>query len=122
MSGFTLELPMPPSANHLWRHSRGRVHLSFPYRAWKTSADRHFLAVKRDCQPVHGLFDVHIVVDDKRFGRGDLDNKVKPLLDSLQRWNLIDDDKLCTGLRVEWGASPLGCRVTVTPVERDAAA
>lgn len=121
MSGFTLELPVPPSANHLWRHSRGRVHLSFPYRAWKTSADRHFLAVKRDCQPVHGPYRLALVIDEKRYGRRDLSNFIKAAEDCLQRWQLIDDDKFCVGLDVAWGASPLGCRITVTPAEKAAA-
>jgi len=34
----TIDLPLPPSVNRLWRSNRGRVHRAAPYVAWLKEA------------------------------------------------------------------------------------
>lgn len=81
-----LLLPMPPSANRLWRNNR----LSPDYRAWKETAGWEAKAQLVGVPPIKGAFSVKIEIDP---GRKDLDNMVKPLLDLCQSVGAIANDK-----------------------------
>jgi hypothetical protein len=50
---------------------------------------------------------------------GDLDNPIKPLLDWLQRVELIEDDKYCDRILAQWGEVPLGVRVRLRALKGD---
>lgn len=79
----TLTLPLPPSHNHYWRCvDRGTVKVSREGRAFKERC-AFLAAAQHQGEPLEG--DVGIYVGfyfESR--RGDLDNKIKPLLDALQ--------------------------------------
>jgi Holliday junction resolvase RusA-like endonuclease len=108
-----LALPLPPSVNALWRSARGRVFKSARYKDWIAQADNWFVHAKyRKRGSITGPFTAHIVLDRSR-RRGDCDNRVKPVLDILQSWGVIENDKLAEKVSVEWGVAPLGCRVTI---------
>lgn len=113
-----IDLPMPPSVNRIWRYSRvtGKAYLDTRYQTWKRVADNYYLEHKKDWLPVPGHFKASVTLDIKHRGRSDLDNRIKGLLDWLQRVEIIEDDKLCDGLTVTWGRAPEGCRVRLTPV------
>jgi Holliday junction resolvase RusA-like endonuclease len=106
-------LPMPPSLNAIWRYGKGRAFKSERYRVWLRAADNEFLQHRKKWLPVAGNFRVHITLNDKR-RRGDADNRIKALLDFLQRVGLIENDKLCDGVTAEWGFAPEGARVHLT--------
>ena len=93
-----LDLPMPPSANHIWRSGRGRVYRSPEYMAWRTEAG--WLA--KSCKPIAGPVCIEIAVSPK--GRGDVDNRIKPTIDALVSSGLIegDDKKTVRAIHAYW--------------------
>lgn len=90
MSGpIAITLPLPPSANRMWRVMRGHAVKSSEYRAWKDAAATaiaHQLA--GDGPMLH--FTAAIILPRTR---RDPDNFIKPLLDAMQAGGAIADDK-----------------------------
>lgn len=86
-----LTLPLPPSANAYWRAVRGRVLLSKVARQYR---DTCALAAAAQWKggPLEGRLSLHgeFYMD----GRGDLDNRLKVLLDSLQGWAFHNDSQI----------------------------
>jgi Holliday junction resolvase RusA-like endonuclease len=108
-----LDLPRPPSVNRFMRKLGNKTPC---VRAWVADADyRLWVARKvRAIEPVSGPFEVELAFS--RLARGDLDNPIKPLLDWLQRVELIEDDKYCDRILAQWGEAPLGVRVRLRSV------
>ena len=84
-----LVLPYPPSANRYWRHAKGRTYRS------KEAVD-YISSVRALCvslRPTEGAVRVslHIYRPAKR---GDLDNRLKVCLDSLQGLVYADDKQI----------------------------
>lgn len=84
-------LPYPPSANRYWRNARGRTFLSKEAKEYKQ-------AVKSEMQwltpkPIEGAVAVTIAVYRPRRA-GDLDNRIKVLLDSLNGIAYADDQQI----------------------------
>ena len=117
-----LDLPRPISVNRIWRARKagaGHVSISPEYKQWKTHADKitQSLGQFRGLKQIKGKFEVAIVVERCR---GDLDNRLKGVLDWLQSRGVIENDKFCEGIVMVWGdatTAPHGCRVTVRPCE-----
>lgn len=92
MSAIELFLPLPPSANRIWRNWGGRMVKSSEYRTWKDAA-AHSIAHQLAGQPALQWFSAAIIMPPTR---RDLDNSAKPILDALQAGGAVSDDK---GLR-----------------------
>lgn len=110
-----IDLPTPPSVNRIWRANRAgknKVSISPEYKSWIRSADALALSTGqfRGLKTIVGPFEARIVF--KRVP-GDLDNRVKGVLDWLQSRSVVVNDKYCERLTLEWGDAPTGCRVTV---------
>lgn len=110
-----IDLPPPVSVNRIWRANRAgkkRISISPEYDKWKRDADRLTMAmgVFRGIRRINGNFEALIIV---RRRAGDLDNFSKGILDFLQSRGVIEDDKYCQRLILEWGEAPTGARVTV---------
>jgi Holliday junction resolvase RusA-like endonuclease len=102
-----LDLPTPPSVNRFM----GKLGNKSPVvRYWLIQADRQLMTQKR-CK-ITGAYEVEFVFN--RRGRGDLDNRIKPLMDYLQRIELIQNDRLCEKLMATWGES-MGVKVRLRP-------
>lgn len=112
-----IDLAMPPSVNSIWRTRRGsnKPYLSPLYQSWKRDSDNRYLASKKLWRPVKGNFRCHVTLDVKR-RRGDADNKIKVVLDWLQRVGLIENDELCDFVSVAWGRAPEGCRIRIKSI------
>lgn len=119
-----LDLPYPPSVNRLWRSTaaeKNRVYLSPSYVKWKDAADALLMGTRGwRSGKIKGAFSVEIALCPTSQGhpRGDLDNRIKAVLDYLQRVEVIANDKFCERLLAEWveqPRAPTGCRVTVRP-------
>lgn len=88
-------IPVPPSANRLWRIFRNRQHKATEYKDWlKYTA--HLL--RERMRPVDGT--VRIVIE-LRFGKGfmrsrDLDNCIKPIIDALKPPRYDKEGKLAS--------------------------
>lgn len=82
-------LPLPPSANRIWRNFRGRMVKSSEYREWRDDAcDR--IIKQMDGQPPLEWFTAAMIMPPTR---RDLDNSIKPTLDALQAGGAVEDDK-----------------------------
>ena len=103
---IVLTLPVPPSANRIWRKVPGRRKpiLSEEYRAWITEAGWAAKMQIAGLPMILGAFAAIIEVPEK--SRRDLDNFSKPLFDLCQRVGAVRND---SGLK----------RYTVTPTARD---
>ena len=84
-------LPIPISANRYWRNFRGRMVVSAEARAYKEEAA--WIAKAAGAQIIAG--DVSITLRVYRAAkRGDLDNAIKILLDSMQGVLYTDDSQI----------------------------
>lgn len=113
-------LPVPPSANRIWRYAYGRArpYLNPTYKAWIRLADGLMLAntPMGGWPRIRGAFRAEIVLDRGKVRKNaDLDNRTKTIFDYLQRVGLIENDKHCAGFSVEWGSVSDGCRVRLVP-------
>ncbi len=114
-----IELPFPPSTNRIWaRGGHGGVTLSKDYRAWKEQADKFvlFSGDWRRAKKIPGPFTFELVLDtNERRRGGDLDNRIKAVLDWCQSRELIRNDSDCEDVHAYWGEAPHGARVTIRP-------
>ena len=85
-----LELPFPPSVNHLWRRVGNRTIVSREGRSYRTAVRRVLLA--RGVRPIEGRLAVEIDVHPPDRRRRDLDNIQKALLDSMAHGGAYADD------------------------------
>ena len=97
-----LDLPYPPSVNHLWRRVGRRTVLSRAARAYRTAVKAAFLAhlldhgVRRYTCRLSVFIDVH--PPDKR--RRDIDNVIKAALDALAYGGAYADDSQVEDLHI----------------------
>jgi Holliday junction resolvase RusA-like endonuclease len=116
-------LPVPPSVNRIWRSKKdGRgVYKSPEYRAWLKQADmqamldRVFRGSKRT---IATGFEARILINFD-MATGDLDNRIKAVLDWAQDRGLISNDRLCMRVSAEWvkpARAPAGCHLTLTEI------
>lgn len=89
---ISLELPVPPSANHIWRVGKGRTYLSPEYKLWLKKA-RILIRNQYRGKPLAGEVFVNIAWF-RQTRRGDLDNKAKPILDALKGLAYMDDKQV----------------------------
>jgi crossover junction endodeoxyribonuclease RusA len=92
-----VELPPPPSSNNLFL-SRGRRRVRTPrYRAWQEAAGWQLL-VQRPGR-ITGPWQADITLPSGV--RGDIDNRVKAILDLLVAHRIVADDKFCQRVSIE---------------------
>lgn len=108
-----IHLPAPPSTNRIWQATKAgpkRYSKSDDYIAWIKHADKtaQSMGMFRGIKMIRGAFEARIVLQRRK---GDLDNRIKGLLDWAQSRNLIADDKYCERVVAEWGDAPVGCRL-----------
>lgn len=113
-------LPIPPSVNHCWGHSRFGAYRKPRYKAWL--AESAVAADQQAIQAVHGPVRVAVeVIPGKGWNiRRDIDNILKATLDFLGNHRLIDGDDCRTlqMLSVSLGMpETTAClRVTLSPI------
>jgi crossover junction endodeoxyribonuclease RusA len=93
MARIKLTLPLPPSANRLWRMDRAQGFMRKSRKAKEYYKLVSWEARLKGIEPLDG--DVIVVLQVYRAQRsGDLDNKIKPLLDALQGVAFHDDKQV----------------------------
>lgn len=92
------ELRLPPSTNHLFATIGRRRVKTRDYRIWSEEARVDVLAQQVPLIP--GRIAVDIVVC--KF-RGDIDNRLKAILDSMVANDIIEDDSHINDLRIRHG-------------------
>lgn len=115
LSAFrTILLPLPPSANRIWRRAGRRVHLSGSYAAWKRVAGLMIAAA--GIAPVAGPYALRLDLPERM--RGDIDNRVKPVNDMLVLNGLVADDRLCRRIVIarDHSLPAASCRIGFAPI------
>lgn len=91
-----VELPFPPSLNHLWRRVGNRTLISRSGRSFR----QQVCSILRGTEPLSGP--LRVVIDlfppDRR--RRDIDNLQKALLDALQHGGAYHDDSQIVSLTI----------------------
>ena len=82
-------LPLPPSANRMWRRFGNRTVMAPEYRAWKSASAESIAYQIGGMEPLH-WYSLAIVLPPSRI---DPDNRLKALNDALQAGGAIRDDK-----------------------------
>jgi len=109
-------LPLPPSANRMWRKARNRVHIAPAYEAWKASAGL-ILNVAAAGKRIDGPYALSLRVGCMTGRRLDLDNYLKPVNDLLQSCGAIRNDSDCQAIDLAWATGVQGAVVTVTAAD-----
>lgn len=106
-----LILPYPPSANRYWRHAQGRTYKSAEAVAYQKAVGWQCAAL--GLAPERERICINITFY-RPIKRGDLDNRIKVLLDALNGFVYVDDaqvvelhaylrdDKAAPRVEVEW--------------------
>lgn len=93
---FSVELPMPPTINNAFikaRHpgKKNRQRIKSPeYRAWTKEAVAELARQVPAALRIGGKVVIYIALPEKM--AGDVDNRIKPVLDALVASGRIDDD------------------------------
>lgn len=106
---------VPPSTNNLYTNvpGRGRVKTK-RYKAWINAAGWDF----KGKGYIDGPFTCIITIDrSKRHARADIDNKIKAVLDLLQAYSMIENDRLCESATIRWGDAPDGAVILLQKYE-----
>lgn len=107
-----LELPYPPSVNHIWRRVGSRTVVSREGRRYRKDVCAA-LAARGRAQRLEGRLAVRITVCPPDHRRRDLDNVQKALLDALAHAEVYRDDSQIDRLEVYRGPVTRGGRVLV---------
>lgn len=111
-----IELPYPPSVNHLWRRVGCRMYLSQGGRAFRRAVQAAL--AEQGVRPIAGRLAVTIVVHPPDRRRRDLDNVLKALLDALQHGGAYHDDAQIDILHVRRDVCAPGGRVHARLIPR----
>jgi Holliday junction resolvase RusA-like endonuclease len=96
MSEIVLRIPVPPSANRIWRRAGAIMHKSTEYRAWKDAA-----AAAIQEQRAGRCFDWFSIGIDLPHSRRDPDNSIKPILDACQAGGAVINDSRLRGMTLD---------------------
>jgi Holliday junction resolvase RusA-like endonuclease len=115
---IALILPLPPSINKAWVPVRTRTGAKLIKRAnskaWANAA-RWEVSIQRAHKQIAAPFEAIIELPKMR---GDVDNRVKQLLDACQAGGAITNDRLCQRLVVEHDVDREGAvYLTLRPIK-----
>lgn len=112
-----IRLPIPPSVNSMFvnsRNAKGRGrYKSGEYKAWLKESD--LLLSVEPAGGCRGPYRVEIMLPWEM--RGDLDNRIKPVLDFLVSRGITDDDKHLVDVRARRSHTVRDCLVEVEAYE-----
>ena len=104
-----IDLPPPPSTNHLYAHHGSHRYKSPQYKRWLKDVG-YFLNLSPSLDGKPYKVKILANVDRKR----DIDNLVKPILDAMVRSQVVPDDRWCDYVEVERSLAPDKNMVRVT--------
>lgn len=113
-SSVSLELPMPPSTNKIWRRTRTGMHKSPAYLDWQMEAGWRLRAQRP--ASIAGPVVIALACERDCLASADIDNRVKALFDLLVEHRVIQDDRHVVGFAAAW-APPANrlARIAVFP-------
>ncbi len=113
-------LHIPPSVNNCFANVKGKGRIRTErHRQWAAAAGWDF----NGKGTVSGAFEVRITIDrNTRHILSDIDNRCKPVLDLLQEHRIVENDRYCERVTIEWGEAHGGMLVRVEPYSEAMAA
>jgi crossover junction endodeoxyribonuclease RusA len=114
----SFSIPLPPSLNNIFfnKPHGGRAKTT-AYKNWLEEAA---LRIRMQRVPViEGEVSVHVTIQRPN-AQSDLDNRIKAVLDALQKSGVLKNDKQVSELHARWGAVE-GATVLVSSIVKAAA-
>lgn len=112
---IVLSLPLPPSANRLWRTGRGKIYRSDIYNSWL--GEVVWIIVRQSqSKRVTGSYKLTILATPPDKRKRDLDNLLKAASDALVKSGIIDGDHLCRWIEAKWVDGDPGCQLIVEEI------
>ncbi len=115
MNEITLELPVPPTINHYYGYRNGLV--TGKYITPEGKAFRHHVALEVMIAKARDKFGTRrvgiAVLVNLNSRAGDIDNRIKPLFDALERAAVFDNDRQIDEFHVKRGKVIKGGRCVV---------
>ena len=108
-------LPIPPTANLLFRTTAGRRFKTSKYKSWINAGIEYIIEQDITC-PLFNEVHIELYVPRLRTN-SDIDNRIKPVLDLLVKAGIILDDSLVSSVYAEWVSRDSACYVTVDGAE-----
>ena len=108
---YHYSLPMPPSVNALWKTGNARMYRSAKYLAWMAECEG--MLADKERPRINYPFAIDIAIGRPSKRRMDIDNRVKAVMDILEREEIITDDCLCWHMTVYWDQDITGCKVMI---------
>lgn len=95
-----LTLPWPPTGNHNVKHANGAHYMTAKHKAFRVEVAARVLEAGLHRQPMKGRLRVtmYACFPDKR--KRDIDNLIKPVLDSLMHAGVYADDSAIDELQI----------------------
>lgn len=109
----TVDLPRPISTNELFANGKKGRYKTARYATWLQAAGWILRARQPKLRRIADACEVHIILC--REWRGDIDNALKGLLDALQTFGVITNDKLVSRITIERGDVE-GSRVSIREI------
>lgn len=100
MTCCVVDLPFPPSVNHIWRKGRSGFHKSAKYKAWLEEAGKELL--RQRPQKISGEYRIRFCLTPPDKRRRDQDNYIKAVSDLLVQHGVIDDDSFAIETVIKW--------------------
>ena len=109
---ISFTVPFPPSTNSLFR---GRRFKTPAYKDWRKEAGLTILIQNVPRLPPGDV--VVVIALPHGFRLGDVDNRIKAVLDAIVDMQVINDDCFVYDLRIYWARESKTCQVSISPVE-----
>lgn len=118
MSFASFSLPLPPSLNNIFFNApkRGRVKTT-EYKNWLELCGWEIR--KQRVPAVTGEVRVSLIIERPN-ANSDIDNRIKPVLDALQKAGVLKNDNKVVEIAAKWG-EVIGCHVMIFTAEQAAA-
>jgi Holliday junction resolvase RusA-like endonuclease len=111
-----IDIPMPSSANTIWRRGRWSTYINPAYEKWMEKADFELCQQFKECwSAITGPFHVILTITKKKQYKIDLDNRIKATLDWAAKAGIIENDKFQESVTIRWGDIPSGARLCLFP-------
>lgn len=115
-----LVLPYPPSIWDIYTGWGRTRHHSKEYAKWRTDAG--YFIKQNLAGIINGPFSISIALKRPN-NRQDIDNRIKAILDTLEHYKIIKNDRYCERLTVQWDPGLTeGCVVIIQDAEEGLAA
>ena len=108
-----IELPWPPSVNHVWRRVGSKTILSADGRKYREVVGQHCLMRRIAGARIPGRLSVRILVNPPDRRRRDIDNLTKVPLDALTHAGVWDDDSQIDELYIRRNTITAGGSITI---------